>query len=221
MSLFWFFVFVIAIIWFLFEDFKSSMTNKEILDLGIGNRVEVVAEDWIEEENAVKESENADDVPVFTDESIESMQEVNGEIVGVIEIPGTNIYYPICQTSDNEFYLTHGPNGKYNRNGAIFMDCTNTGFDDSTTYLYGHNMNNGSMFAGVNNYLEDTYLEQYKKIIIYSAEGVFEYEVLCVEVVDGEETLPWYSEGCMLALVTCNDDRSKRTILWARRESKS
>ena len=38
---------------------------------------------------------------------IEELQKENQEIIGWLEIEDTNINYPICQTNNNDFYLTH------------------------------------------------------------------------------------------------------------------
>ena len=38
---------------------------------------------------------------------LEELQKENNEIIGWLEIEDTNINYPVLQTTDNEFYLTH------------------------------------------------------------------------------------------------------------------
>ena len=38
---------------------------------------------------------------------LEELQKENNEIIGWLEIEGTNINYPVLQTNDNSFYLSH------------------------------------------------------------------------------------------------------------------
>ena len=38
---------------------------------------------------------------------IAELQKENSEVVGWLEIEGTNISYPVCQADNNDYYLTH------------------------------------------------------------------------------------------------------------------
>ena len=38
---------------------------------------------------------------------VRELQKENAEVVGWLEIDGTNISYPVCQAQDNDYYLTH------------------------------------------------------------------------------------------------------------------
>ncbi|MEI3102433.1 MAG: class B sortase [Oscillospiraceae bacterium] len=68
--------------------------------------------------------------------------------MGWIYCPNTVINYPIAHTEDNFTYLDHLLSGEYNANGTIFVDCQdNPDFSGKNTRVYGHNMNDGSMFA--------------------------------------------------------------------------
>ena len=82
-----------------------------------------------------------------------SLLEINGETVGWIYSPGTPINYPIVHTTDNFYYLDHLLDDEYNANGTIFVDCVcMPDFSDKNTLVYGHNMNDGSMFASLRSY---------------------------------------------------------------------
>ncbi len=75
------------------------------------------------------------------------------DVVGYIYCANTGINYPIMQSSSNDFYLTHGIDGKENANGAIFMEHLNSSnFSDGNTIIYGHNMKTGNMFAPLQKY---------------------------------------------------------------------
>jgi len=77
-----------------------------------------------------------------------SLEKINGEIVGWVYMQACDISYPIVRATDNTYYLTHTFEKKVNSSGAIFMDSENKpDFTDLNTFVYGHNMKNGSMFG--------------------------------------------------------------------------
>ena len=95
--------------------------------------------------------------------------ELNEDTIGWITIAGTSIDYPIVQASDNCYYLTHACNGDESKYGSIFMDCHNAAdFSDNHTILYGHNMENGSMFHDLNEYSSHTFFDEHSYIKVYS-----------------------------------------------------
>lgn len=73
-----------------------------------------------------------------------SAREVGEEVVAWVQVPGTNVDYPVCQHGDHSFYLTHNYAGRPAREGAIYAHMNNDLTDpnnlDQTTVLYGHNM---------------------------------------------------------------------------------
>lgn len=78
---------------------------------------------------------------------------VNEDIVGWIKIDETRIDYPVVQAEDNDFYLNNDVNRKSNVAGSIFMDYRNkVGEANRNIILYGHDMKNKTMFAGLIDY---------------------------------------------------------------------
>ncbi|MBQ3100087.1 MAG: class B sortase, partial [Clostridia bacterium] len=81
---------------------------------------------------------------------IVALQQINPDICGWINIPGTqNINYPIVQGTDNDYYLTREFKGGYLAAGSIFLDyrCDRDFNANHNTVIYGHNMQNGLMFS--------------------------------------------------------------------------
>lgn len=105
-----------------------------------------------------------------------------------IRIPGTNIHYPVVQADDNSFYLTHGPDGSYNRSGAIFISSENDPlFRDPNTVLYGHRMNCGTMFAALDSYRDRSFLVEHPDIFLTLPDGTaLRYEIFCVQQIPDE-----------------------------------
>lgn len=76
--------------------------------------------------------------------------------MGWIEIPNTNINYPILQGKDNEYYLKKDIYKKYNSGGSIFLDYQNNpNFTDDNTVIYGHNLHLGQMFSDLQKILKE------------------------------------------------------------------
>ena len=64
---------------------------------------------------------------------IQELQKENKEIIGWLEIEGTSINYPVCQTTDNDYYLTHNYKKEESSSGSLFLD---KGFDLINSRVY-------------------------------------------------------------------------------------
>ena len=104
--------------------------------------------------------------------------EINDDTIGWITIAGTSIDYPIVQAGDNCYYLTHDCNCNESKYGSIFMDYHNAAdFSDNHTILYGHNMNNGSMFHDLNEYSSHVFFDEHTYIEVYSQDAYLKWKV--------------------------------------------
>lgn len=109
---------------------------------------------------------------------LDALREVNPDVIGWIRIPDTRIDYPILQGEDNDYYLHHTWQKKNNLAGSIFMEHQCSGdFTDYNTILYGHNMGNGSMFAGILKYQRANYYQTHPYVYLVTDEGLLRYEV--------------------------------------------
>lgn len=98
-------------------------------------------------------------------EAFNQLLKVNKEIVGWIKIDNTKVDYPVVQTTDNEYYLTHSVNHKRIKNGTIFVDYRNNIENpDQNTIIYGHNMHDNSMFGDLLYYTEKWFYDKHKII---------------------------------------------------------
>jgi sortase B len=101
----------------------------------------------------------------------DALREINPNIIGWIILEGTPINYPVVQGSDNDFYLTHLFDGTFNPSGAIFMDyLNNPNMTDPHTLIYGHHMQNGSMFAAIELYVSQAFYEEHPFIFYITPE---------------------------------------------------
>ena len=110
--------------------------------------------------------------------SLEELRKINQEVIGWIRIPDTEIDYPVMQGTDNDFYLEHAWDGTENSVGSIFMEYSNhSGLTDYNTLIYGHNMQNGSMFAALRRYYDQEFYEAHPYVYLKTDQGVFRYEI--------------------------------------------
>ncbi len=113
---------------------------------------------------------------------LEALQLENSDIVGWLEISGSNISYPVLQGTDNDFYMTHNYKKEYSSEGSLFLDKDYNWEVPSTNLLiYGHN-NRGTneMFCQLLNYKDESYYKDHKKIRFTTVKEDAEYEIISV-----------------------------------------
>ena len=99
--------------------------------------------------------------------NFDELLKINNETKGWIQVNGTNINYPFVQTSNNDFYLTHSFNKKYNQAGWVFMDYRNDTVNyDKNTILYAHGMNTQIMFGSLKNILSSSWYDDVNNHVI-------------------------------------------------------
>jgi len=131
--------------------------------------------------SAVSQTSSAAPVVRLT---LEQMQEVNDDTVGLISIPYFDLYYPVVQTEDNTYYLTHSFTDRKSKNGAIFLDYRNKLAEQNQNFiLFGHNNKNNLMFARLNRYNPFTGLAAYQRaptVIFQSIEGHRDWKIFAI-----------------------------------------
>lgn len=107
-----------------------------------------------------------------------ALREVNGDVLGWILIPGTRISYPLVQGPDNQYYLTHTWKKQSSVVGAVFLEYSNSrDLSDFNTLIYGHRMNDGSMFAGLKYYKQRSYYKNHPAVYITDDGGTQKYDI--------------------------------------------
>ena len=103
---------------------------------------------------------------------------VNPDVTAWLYGPDTGISYPVVQGTDNSYYLDHTWRGGKNSVGAIFMDYRNSGdLSDFNTIIYGHRMNNRSMFGTLSQYKSRSYWQAHPYVYLTDDSGTHRYEI--------------------------------------------
>lgn len=169
-------------------------------------------------------------------------REANPDTIGWISIPGTEIDYPVMYTpEDPDFYLNHGFDQEPSAGGMIYLDAG----DDcggrkarepaeaeaakrSNFILYGHHMKNGTMFAGLEQYLDLEFLKEHRTIFFDTLAGTGEYAVFAVFTMtasEAEERLAPYlaaeskeQYGRLMEIAEAESiDKPEETPVWPQR----
>ena len=126
----------------------------------------------------------------------EEYWEKNEDIYAWLEIPGSDISYPVFQhPSDDEYYLRRDINGNYATGGVLFTEVSQNSkdFSDPLTIIYGHNMTNKTMFGTLKDiYSSQEGLDEHSTIKIYLPEEELDYTVFACVPYDDRHILKNY-----------------------------
>ena len=96
-----------------------------------------------------------------------ALKKKNSDTVGFIKVNGTNINYPVVQTTDNDFYLNHAFDKSKNSAGWVFADYRNNMMDfDKNTIIYAHGRLNNTMFGSLKNIVNSSWYDNKNNYIV-------------------------------------------------------
>ena len=120
------------------------------------------------DETEKKDSDHTDSRESAQNFAFESLGNLNRDYVGWLTIDDTLIDYPVMKSSENdpEFYLHRDFYGNDSYSGCLFIGegCNS---DSKSFVIYGHNMNNESMFGALDEYYDYAYAEEHRDIRFY------------------------------------------------------
>ncbi len=118
---------------------------------------------------------------------------VNPDLVGWIYIPGTVINYPIVQGDNDQYYLYHdfkGSEGYIATFGCIFLSAENDGtFADENNVIYGHHLNDGSMFAAIADFGNTDMFNEHRTVYVLTPEGNYELKTMSIVHCEADDPL--------------------------------
>lgn len=129
---------------------------------------------------------------------------INRDAVGYLVMPGVGIQLPVVyRAGDNDYYLNHAINGAESMFGSLFIDGhIRDGFKSTHVLIHGHNMYDGSMFAGLAKYRNEDFARDGENSIvyIYSQDKCYTYRVFSVHQVDPTDIAFTINFGSVLAM---------------------
>lgn len=120
-----------------------------------------------------------EEVPAY----LQELYAENAECIGWLKIDGTQVDYPVMQSSteDPEFYLNRNFYGASDANGIPFMEARCSADPlEAVSLLYGHNMLNEVAFSTLLRYESEAFRDEYPYIQFDTMVGPGLYEVVGV-----------------------------------------
>lgn len=158
---------------FIIRNHIDSAKQNEVYD----NLAEIVQDEPPKENEGVTFSEDKD----YLAEYLELYRQ-NEDMVGWIKVEDTNINYPVVQSvNEPNFYLKHKFDKTYSAYGCPYVqeNCDVQKPSDNII-IYGHHMNDGSMFTGLMKYRNKSFWEGHKTITFDTLTDRHQYEVIAV-----------------------------------------
>lgn len=144
-----------------------------------------------------------DDVEVKFDK----LQKKYPDVKAWLYSKGTIINYPVAQGKDNDWYLHHTLDGKWNGAGTLFIDKNiEKPFECFLTIIYGHHMRDGSMFGSLAKYRDAEYYKKHETLKLYTEDQKYSL------VVVGVCTIPADSDRYKVDLA--DDSEKQEYIGW-------
>ncbi|MBR3987955.1 MAG: class B sortase [Clostridia bacterium] len=112
--------------------------------------------------------------------NFDELDKINKDLYAWLKIPNTVIDYPVAQSSneDDNYYLHRDYRGNYDFAGTIYSQRHNTKyFVERVTVLYGHNMLDGSMFAGLHQFSDPEFFKENDTLYIYIPGHILTYKI--------------------------------------------
>ena len=116
---------------------------------------------------------------IVIDEGLLALHEENPDCIYWIRIPDTQIDYPVMyHPKEKDYYLKRDFYGDYAYAGSIYLSDYCDPEESDNLILYGHHMNNGSMFAGLDAYKDPEFGNAHDRIELQTLHGAEYYRVI-------------------------------------------
>lgn len=176
----------------IYSELKQYSANKQLNEKLVSSAVIIPTAPPKPSEEAVPSSTAPEEPKVTPSVAInfEYLKQENPDVVAWIIRDDGRISLPIVQARDNDYYLHRDINGGFNKCGTVFMDhIADPEFKDDITWIFGHNMKDGSMFAPLKEYRAIADIAALSKIEIYTPNMPYIFEIKYVYLHSGYEEL--------------------------------
>ncbi len=114
------------------------------------------------------------------DADLGSYIEICPDVYAFIEVPGTDVAYPIayCEDAVDPFYFTHSIDGSESEKGSIITDSMNSrDLSDPVTLIYGKSPYDGSMFGGLHKLKDASFFDSHDSVVITLPDAQLVYRI--------------------------------------------
>jgi len=94
----------------------------------------------------------------------EGLKTMNPDTVGWVSIEDTPLNYPVVQTDNNDYYLSHNFEKDTAIEGTVFLDYVCASENTRNNILYGHYMRDESMFGVLWQYQNEAFFRAHSNI---------------------------------------------------------
>lgn len=168
-----------------------GMFVREQQDDKLQEQLREIYEDGAQEQTEGELPFNGKPAPFVVDAGLLALHEENPDCIGWLTIEGTMIDYPVMYHPEEEnYYLKRNFDGEYSENGSLFLSEQCDPDDCDNLIIYGHHMNSGKMFAGLEGYKERAFYEEHPLISYHTLHGLEVYQVFaafCTPVYTGND----------------------------------
>ena len=150
---------------------KEAIEERNLLnEIKINENIQLTK---VENEQQAKENERI--------KQVKTLKSENSDIIGWIEIENTKINYPVLQSTDDEYYLTHNYKKEKTEKGSIFLSKDyNWDRPSDNLQIYGHNLGNGEMFQELLKYTDEKFYKEHPNIRFTTANEDSIFEIIAV-----------------------------------------
>ena len=150
---------------------KEAIEERNLLnEIKINENIQLTK---VENKQQAKENERI--------KQVKTLKSENSDIIGWIEIENTKINYPVLQTTDDEYYLTHNYKKEKTEKGSIFLSKDyNWDRPSDNLQIYGHNLGNGEMFQELLKYTDEKFYKEHPNIRFTTANEDSIFEIIAV-----------------------------------------
>lgn len=111
-------------------------------------------------------------------QSYNELKALNSDFDGWLQIPNTNLNYPVMlNKADKNYYLHRDFYGNYSSYGVPFADDRYDYGVSNNLVIYGHDMQNSMMFSQLANYRDIAYYQAHPQIFYTNVDGEAAYQI--------------------------------------------
>lgn len=151
------------------DNKKTSKQEKEIKDVVKVEEVPASDEDTLVNSPQDKNNDywNYIKLPLIN-VNFDELLAKNSDTVAFLKVNGTNINYPVVQSNDNNYYLTHSYDKSKNDAGWVFLDYRNDINNLSqNTIIYAHGRWDTTMFGSLKNVFKNDWYNKTDNYVIH------------------------------------------------------